>query len=193
MNDQAIRQAMARAINGLKMVLGRGRVTLTDDSKKPIQSIQAKLSANETMDILRMAEFGFTSWIPKDGDIAAIFINAERTWGIAVASNHQKYRFQLQNEGESALYDMFGKSILMGKDGIVIEAGNKPIIINNAKGATVHFTDDVNLDMGGKKLTITNPGEVHLAGAGGRKVVCDGDPVSGGVVHADGTQTVYGK
>jgi hypothetical protein len=83
-------------------------------------------------------------------------------------------------------------SIVLGKDGIVVEGGGKPVTVNHAKGLTANFTDDVTLNMGGKNLIVNNPGAVNLTGVGGRKIVCDGDPVSGGVVHADAGQKVTG-
>lgn len=192
MTETYIHQAVGRALNGLKMALGRGRITLTDETGTPgVQMVQVRVSAKEVMDMPRLAEFGLASWIPKDGDVAVVFINAERTNGIAVASGHQTYRFKLENEGEVAIYDAFGKSVWFKKDtgGIVIEANNQPVALNNAKGVTLtNVTGDVVLNMGGKNVTIVNPGSVVLSDQNGEKsVVRDGDPVSGGVVHA--TQT----
>lgn len=197
MTEQYLRQAAARAINGLKMLLGRGRVTLTNENPNGgTQFVQAQVSAKELMDIPRLAEFGFASRIPVDGDVAVVFLNAERTSGIIIASGHQTYRFKLENDGEMAIYDAFGKSIWLKKeDGIVIEANNQPITINHAKGVTVNTTDNVVFNMGGKDLTVAGAGTVTLdnptsvvLGPGGKKVVVDGDPVTGGVVHA--TQSV---
>lgn len=193
MTDSFVRQAALRALNGLKMVLGRGRILLTNENENGgTQFIQVKVSANETMDVPRLAEFGFASRVPVKGDCILVFLNAERTLGVALATGHQTYRFKLQNDGEAVLYDAFGKSILLGKDGTVVEAGGKPVTVNNAKGLTINSTDDVTLNMGGKKVFVNNAAEVHLSGVGGRKVVCDGDPVSGGVVHADAGQKVFG-
>jgi len=201
MNDISARQLLARAHHGLKMLLGRGRVKLTNESDFSVQVVQMVVSAKETMDMPRLAEFGLSSWIPKDGDVAVIFLNADRTNGIVIASGHQKFRFKLENEGEMAIWDAFGKSIWFKKDagGIVVEAANQPVLIDHAKkvtvnagtdGAEVNTTGDVILNMGGKNLVVNNPGAVHLDGAPGRKVVCDGDPVSGGVVHAAAGQKV---
>lgn len=216
-----LRQAVARTTNGLKMMLGRGRVILVgDDDKGPTQMLQVKMSAKETMDLYRLAEFGFTSRPPKDSDCVAVFLNAERTWGVVIATGHQKARKRLLNDGEVCLYDGLGTDGAAGKwiwakknvdaghpGGWEIEANNEPLIVNNAKKVTINAgtdgflinsTGDGIVDMGGKNLTIQNvgtvkidnPTAVQLVGAGGRKVVCDGDPVSGGVVHAAGGQKV---
>lgn len=193
MTDSWMRQAIARTTNGLKMLLGRGRVLLTNETDKTgIQFVQVRVSAKEVMDLPRMTDFGFNSRIPKDGDVAIMFLNAERTWGIVVASNHQQYRFQLDNDGEVAISDAFGKSIWFKKASMVIDAGGQPITVNNAKGMTINVTDDVVFNMGGKNFIINNPGLVELAGAGGKKIALDQDPVVAGEVQASSTK-VTGK
>lgn len=214
---RVIRQAVARTTNGLKMLLGRGRVQLVDDTG-PVQVLQVTISAKELMNIPRLAEFGFASRPPKNSDVAVIFLNAERTWGIVVASGNQKARFKLANDGEVAIHDAFGDDGAPGKwiwakkaaddgtgGGWEIEAHNEPLIINNAKKVTINAGDDGFLlnstgdgviDMGGKNLTIQNVDTVKLdnptsvlLGPGGKKVVVDGDPVSTGG-HVNATQTV---
>lgn len=195
MNESFTRQAIARTVNAIKMLLGRGRVIMVlNNDQDSTQRMQVKVSAKETMDLYRLAEFGFASRPPKDSDCVVVFLNGERTWGIVTATGHQTYRFKLENDGEMAIHDAFGKSIWFKKTGgIVVEAGTEPITINNAKGMTANFSDDVTLNMGGKKVIIAGAGEVHLDGAGGRKVVCDGDPVTGGIVHASAGQKVFGS
>lgn len=190
--NSMLRQAVTRAHNGLKMLLGRGRIKLVlDNDQGPVQMVQAVISAKETMDLPRVAEFGFASRPPKDTDCVVVFLNAERTWGVVVGTNNQTFRFKLENDGEMAIHDAFGKYIWLKKTGgILIEANDQPVEIHGAKGLTITTSDDVTINMGGKNLTIDSPGAVALTGTGGRKVVCDGDPVSGGVVHAAGGQKV---
>jgi len=189
-----LRQAATRALNGLKMLLGRGRVLLTrDNDEGPIQKLQVQVSALETMDLLRMAEFGFTSRIPEKGDVAVVFLNAERTLGIVIASNHQTYRFKLEEDGEMAIYDAFGKSFWFKKDGgAVLNCGAQKLTIENMAGMEVTTTEDVKWNMGGKDFIIDDPGTVMLAGTGGKKVALDQDPVVAAKVNASSTK-VTGK
>lgn len=192
-----LRQAVARAHNAVKMVLGRGRIQLVGNNDQgPVQTVQVIVSAKETMDLPRVAEFGFASRPPKDSDCIVVFLNGERTWGVVVGTNNQKFRMSLENDGEAALHDAFGKSIWLKKDGgIVVEANNEAVEINHAKKITLGAGTDgiaittggnVTVDLGGKDLTFSNVGNIAL-GPGGKKVVVDGDPVSGGFVHS--TQT----
>lgn len=200
-NFTALRMSAERSARRLMLLLGRGRVKLTrDNDQGPVQKIQAQISAKETMDLLRVAEFGFASRLPKDSDVVVVFLNAERTYAVAIASNHQKHRMELENDGESAVHDAFGRHIWFRKDGAIeIDANDLPIEIKRAKKVTVAAGDDgvqldttgnVVLNMGGKDLTVNNPGKVQLTGAGGRKVVCDGDLVVGGVCKANAGQKV---
>jgi phage baseplate assembly protein V len=192
-DENYIRQALGRAMNGLRMMLGRGRITLTNENEQGgTQFVQARLSAQELMDLPRLAEFGFVSRVPEKGDCVVVFLNAERSMGVVIATGHQSFRFKLENDGETAIHDAFGKSIWLKKEGgIVIEAADQPVTINGVKGVTINNSDEaVTLNLDGSDVILNDPGAVQLTGAGGRKVVCDGDPVSGGVVHADPDQKV---
>jgi hypothetical protein len=71
-----LRMAAERAARRIMLILGRGRVTLTlENDKGPTQKVQAEVSAKETMDVIRQAEFGFTSRIPAGGDVTIVFLN----------------------------------------------------------------------------------------------------------------------
>lgn len=212
-----MRQAVARTTNGLKMLLGRGRILLVKDDG-PVQMLQVRVSAKELMDIARLSEFGFASRPPKNSDCAIVYISGERTWGIVVATGNQKARMHLLNDGETAIHDALGPDGAPGKwiwakkkadddtgGGWEIEANNEPLVINQAKKVTINAGDDgfeLNstgdgvIDMGGKNITIQNADTVKLdnpnsviLGPGGKKVVVDGDPVSTGG-HVNATQNV---
>lgn len=195
MSEQGLlRQAAKRALSGIRLIIGRGRVLLTvDNDQGPVQVVQARISADEVMNLLRVPEFGFTSRLPKDTDVVAVFIGGDRQNGIIVGSNHQALRFKLENDGEMAVYDAFGKSIWFKKDGgIVLNGGAQKLTIENIAGLEVTTTDDVKFNMGGKDFIIDNPGTTMLAGTGGKKVALDQDPVVANKVNATSTK-VTGK
>jgi phage baseplate assembly protein V len=179
--------AITALSNLLKLAIGRGRVQTVDDSG-PVQILQLVLSPKETPNLPRLAEFGFQSWPPEGSDAVVVFVAGNRSNGVAIATGNQRLRLKLENPGEAALSDAFGKYVWLKKESMEIDAGGKEVVIKNAAGITITSTQDVTLNMGGKKVIINNPGEVQLAGAGGKKVVLDGDPVSGGVVHASSTK-----
>ncbi|HEY2010524.1 MAG TPA: phage baseplate assembly protein V [Rhizomicrobium sp.] len=171
---------------GLDYMVGRARSAVPDDTG-PVQTLQGDFGSVGVIDKLkRLAEFGFTSVPPDNSDIIAIFLAGDRSNGVVIATGNQNSRFKNLQSGESALYNAFGMSVHLTENGIVVNGGNEPVTVNNAKGVTVNTTDNVVLNMNGNNVTINNPGAVVL-GPAGKAVVMDGDPVSGGVVHASQT------
>lgn len=199
--------AIAGLVRRVTLMVARGRVTQSDDSG-PIQTLQIPLGPKEAGNVKRVGEYGLASWPPDGCDGIAVFLSGDRTNGAVVATHDLASRFKLGHKGEVALFDNSGDQ---GKPGrwfwfklgntpsLELEAKNTPININNAKGitinnnttdVTINFTGGANLvlDLGGSNVTIKNPGQVVLSDQNGEKaLVRDGDPVTGGVVHA--TQT----
>jgi phage baseplate assembly protein V len=179
------RQLLTRILGAI----GRGRVTGVYDDTGPIQRMQIQFSAIEVHDPLRrLAEFGFTSLPPAGADVLVAFLSGDRTNGVIVATGDQTTRFKNLQAGEAAIYNAFGASVYLTKNGIVVDGANQPVTVNNAAGITINSSDDVVLNMGGNDVVINNPGSVELAGTGGKKVALDGDPVVGGVIKASSTK-----
>lgn len=204
--------SVTSAVRRLILAVGRGRISQSDDSGK-IQTVQVKLNPKETPDLRRVAEYAFASWPPDGCDAIAVFLSGDRSNGVVIATHDLKSRFKLGNKGEFALFDNSGADGVPGRwiwfklgmtPIIEIEAAGTPIVVNNAKKVTVNAgtdgvvlntTGNVVFNMGGKDLTVAGAGTVKLdnpvsviLGPAGKKVVVDGDPVSGGAVHA--TQNV---
>lgn len=128
----------------IQLMHGKGRITRVDDSG-PVQMLQVQLNAFETRDRTpRLAEFGFTSNPPLQSDVEMDFIAGDRSNGVAIATGHQSSRPTGLNEGESMLYDLWGKSVWLTKDGgIVVEAKNSPVTINNATTVTINAAEKI--------------------------------------------------
>lgn len=131
----------------IQFTIGRGRVTATDDSGS-VQVVQAQLNGFETRDATpRLAEFGFTSNPPANSDVVFVFLAGNRTSGVAVATNHQPSRPTGLQPGEVQVYDLWGKSIYFTENnGIVIDAKNTPVTVNNATTVTVNASTEVVLN-----------------------------------------------
>lgn len=131
----------------IQLATGRGRVTAIDDSGT-VQKVQAQLNGFETRDgTPRIAEFGFTSNPPANSDVVFLFLAGNRTSGIAIATNHQPSRPTGLQPGEVQVYDLWGKSIYFTENnGIVIDAKNTDITINNAQTVTVNASTEVVLN-----------------------------------------------
>jgi len=131
----------------IQLTVGRGRITGTDDTGT-VQTVQAQLNALETRDgTPRLAEFGFTSNPPAKSDVVFLFLSGNRSNGVAIATNHQPSRPTGLQPGEVQVYDLWGKSIYFTEnDGIVIDAKNTPITVNNATTVTINASSEVVLN-----------------------------------------------
>lgn len=138
--------AMQRLKLAIQALAGRGRVTTSDDSGNA-QLLQVKLGALEVRDNTpRLAEFGFSSRPPVGADAVLVFIGGDRSNGVVIATGDQKSRPRDLEEGESKVYDLFGKFIHFTKDGgIVIEANGSAVTVNNATTLTINATEKVRM------------------------------------------------
>lgn len=137
------------AITALKnligLVIGVGRAKTTDDTGA-VQIVQAQLSAKELPDLKRLSEYGFASRLPPGSDVIAVFRTGERSNGAIIASGNQTFRLKLENDGEVAIHDAWGRSIWFKKTGgIVVEGADQPIL--------VHGTGTLTIDMPNVHLT----------------------------------------
>lgn len=140
-------EAAARLWRRLQSVIGRGRATTFNDAG-PVQKVQVKINDMETRDNTpRLAEFGFASGLPANADVIVVFIGGDRSNGAVVATGHQPSRPQNLAAGESMVYDLWGKQIyLTQNNGIVIDAKNTPVTINNASQVTINSIGTVALN-----------------------------------------------
>lgn len=136
----------------IAMVIGFGKTTLSDDSGN-----SQKLQYHNNMEVrdgtIRYTDFGFSSSLPAGSDVLIAYINGDRSNAIIFASNHPSSRHQNLNAGESVLYNQWGLHILMTEEGIVIEAKDKDVTINNANKVTVNAKTEVLLNTPLLKVT----------------------------------------
>ncbi len=63
-----------------------------------------------------------------------------------IASHHPAYRHMGLNAGETVIYAQWGQFIKLTESGVVIEANNQPVTVNNATEVTVNATVKVRLN-----------------------------------------------
>ncbi|MFA7942068.1 phage baseplate assembly protein V [Pseudomonas brenneri] len=138
---------LQRMMRRIQLATGWGRVTFSDDSQAA-QLLQVKLNDSETRDgTPRIAEFGFTSRPPEGSDVLMVFLGGDRSKGVVVATAHQASRPANLLEGESMVYDVWGKSIYLTKSGgIIVEAKGAPVTVNNATTVTINAADLVQMN-----------------------------------------------
>lgn len=140
MSSNAIRLLWRRIL----LVIGRGRITLIDDST-PAQALQVRLGADEVKDAIpRAGEYGFVSHPPEGTDAIVIFVAGERTNGVVIATNNQTFRMRNLATGEVAIHDDKGRFVLLSAAGIHVQGNADPILAETAGPVTVNAGGDIN-------------------------------------------------
>lgn len=153
--------ALARLWRRVQLFIARGRITFSNDAGN-VQSLQLRLGALEVRDATpRLGEFGHASRPPVGADVIVLFPAGDRSNGVVIASGHQATRPRNLNEGESQLYDLWGKSVYLTQDGgIVVEAQGTPVTVNNATLVTINASNSVVMDTPLLKVT----GDIEAGG-----------------------------
>jgi len=135
--DKAMRQIRPAFRGVLTLIDTSGRVALAQlngIAGKPINKVEI------------FQHFGFTSAIPADSEVIVLPILGRSGLSIIIASENGQYRFKGLVKGETAIYDAQGKYILLKKDGgIVVEAKNQAVTVNNATIVTINASEKIRL------------------------------------------------
>ena len=114
-------QTIERIWSRIQMLMSRGRVTFVNDAG-PVQLMQIRINSLEVRDNTpRLAEYGFNSCPEPGCDVVIGFLGGDRTQGVVLGTNDQRYRFALL-PGEVVLFDNIGQSIHLSATGISIAA-----------------------------------------------------------------------
>lgn len=108
---------------------------------------QIKGVASEVLNNIPVFQhFGFTSALPDNSDVIVLPLLGRSGLSVIIASENGKFRLKGLVKGETAIYDAQGKYILLRKDGgIIIEAKNQAVTINNATIVTINATEKIKL------------------------------------------------
>ncbi|EMF4353468.1 phage baseplate assembly protein [Providencia rettgeri] len=136
----------------IAMMIGFGKTTLSEDGDNT-QKVQYHNNMEVRDGTIRYTDFGFSSSLPAGSDVLIAYLNGNRSNAIIFASNHPSSRHQNLKSGESVLYNQWGLHILMTEEGVVIEAKDKEVTVNNAKKVTVNASTEVLLNTPILKVT----------------------------------------
>lgn len=148
MMSQILRDIKTR----IAMMIGFGKTTLSEDGGNT-QKVQYHNNMEVRDGTIRYTDFGFSSSLPAGSDVLIAYLNGNRSNAIIFASNHPSSRHQNLKSGESVLYNQWGLHILMTEEGIVIEAKDKEVTVNNANKVTVNASTEVLLNTPILKVT----------------------------------------
>jgi len=132
-----IKRALAPIARQISNMLARGSVTLANSAGK-MQTLQVALLADEDKaDVEHFEPFCFAASPLPGAEVLAAFIEGDRSHGVVLAATDRRYRPQTLQGGESAVYNAYGMSIILTKNGIVIAGGGMPISISGVPTVTV--------------------------------------------------------
>ncbi len=153
-------------------LIGVARISLVKDDKD-VQRVQlsqgstgSDKSESLTDDVAMVTHFGFSSNAPLKAETVVVRIGGNRSQTIAIGSSHRPSRPTGLKPGEVKLYNQRGAYVFLGADAIIIDAGGKPVTVQNADVVTVKASTKVRLET--PKVEVT--GDVVSR--------CDGTPVS---------------
>ena len=160
-----VEQAIARLWSRIRMLVGRSRLMLVDDSQA-IQTVQLRLLADETRDqALRAAEYGFCSNPPDGTDAISLHMAGERGIVVVIATNNQTFRMRGLATGEVAIHDDKGRFVYLSAAGIHVQGKDDPILVETTSDITARAGGDVVATAGGS-ITGTATADITLHAGG---------------------------
>lgn len=123
-------------------LVNRARLNLVDDSGV-VQKLQVSErigpdgTSTTTDNVLRVSEYGFSSYAPVGSDIVLMRLNGDRTQTLALGSNHQASRPTGLSAADSILYSSRGQKVWLAADALHVNGGGLPVIVENFSTCTV--------------------------------------------------------
>ncbi|CAN5449264.1 hypothetical protein BH09PSE4_BH09PSE4_23110 [soil metagenome] len=144
---------MTRALESrIAMMVGRGTVAGVDDDRQ-LQELQLELLADEVHDgVEHFQTYGLTSHPKPGAEAVSVAVGGTRGHVIVIAVGDRRYRLKGLAEGEVALHDDQGQSVLLGRDGIVVS------------GKALTFESDGAIEFTGDSFTVNASGAMAFNG-----------------------------
>lgn len=161
-------------------------------SGSDIQQVQVSGLADETIqDLELMQHFGFTSVPPAGTQAVVIPLGGKTTHGIIVATENGSFRVKGLKNGETAIYDSSGSTIIL-KNGRVIDIECDSFNVN-CKKYQVKATEGANFVTPKLETDQQFVSQGQISGNGGMAVQGgSGASFSGSVTQKDGSFTTDG-
>jgi phage gp45-like len=113
------------------------RSTMAPVDTGAVQTSQGRFDALTVRDAMPVLQhYGYASVMPADGDKVVAHLGGQRSAAVVITTGHQTYRYKGQAVGEVTIYDMWGRSIRLTANGIVLNAHGQPVVLNGDLHAT---------------------------------------------------------
>lgn len=133
----------------IRLMAGRAVVHLVNDALK-VQGMQIGVLADETANVQRFQEYGFTSNPLAGAEAVMLCMAGVRSHGIVIATEDGRYRLKNLAPGEVALYTDEGDTIIFKR--------GKEIDITSGGKVKVNAQDEV--DVAAPNVKITAPTKI---------------------------------
>ena len=171
----ALREAV-RQVAAVMVTRGKVRRARLGPQRTVLQVSVLKGEVKEGVELLLPPGM---SAVPLAGDVLLFQVGARRDHLVALVDD-PACRIGDLKAGEFGFRDANGQQVVFRADHLEITTPRKVVIT---------ATGDVAINTQGN-VVLTPCGTVQLGGTGGRGVVLDGDPVTGGAVHATSTKVL---
>ena len=181
MNLDQLRLLLAPIRRSVRLLVGRGTVSSSDDSGG-VQVLKLSGLDDEVLAaVTRVQQFGLSSRPPKGSTAVFVCVGGSRGYPVAIAVDAPGVRQVNLNEGESALQNAFGDYVWIKADGTMYVKASGTVTVD---APLVHALHDMTVD---GNLVVN--GTSHLVG----NVQVDanlnvaGNTTGTGTLHTDGS------
>lgn len=159
-------------------LIGRAVIQSISSASK-CQTVNVSLIAgDEKTGVEHLEPYGFTSRANPGSESVVLFPDGDRSHAVAIVVSDRRYRLSGLKEGEVALFDDLGQSVVLTRAGIVVNGAGKPIIFKNAPKARFEMDIEATGDIKDKcdsnaatmsMMRISYNGHAHLENGQGSK------------------------
>jgi phage baseplate assembly protein V len=124
----------------------RGRVSSVKTSTK-MQTLQVDLLAGESKDRMEHFEpYGWTSHPHPGAEVAATFLDGDRSHGLVLVVADRRYRLTTLQEGEVVVHDDLGQKVHLTREGIIVEGGGLPMIFRDTPSMLFQADNEIRFE-----------------------------------------------
>ncbi|MGY6129098.1 phage baseplate assembly protein V (plasmid) [Paraburkholderia strydomiana] len=145
MDARALGKLTAPLARAIQNMLVRGTVALANGATK-MQTLQVRLLADDTpLPLEHFEPYGFTSRPKAGAEVLAAFFDGNRSHGVVLVAADRRYRLTTLEEGDVAIFDDKGQSMVFGADGITI-TGNVKVVGSITATEGIHGQGNIVID-----------------------------------------------
>jgi phage baseplate assembly protein V len=157
-------KALEKLWRRIAMTLGLSHVTMAIENQT-VQLLQISLMGGAVDRVPSLQLFGFASSPQPGCDALIVFLEGDRSKGVVISTNDQRYRPQNMLPGEAMIFDAFGKSVYLTKSGgIVIQCNGANVTVADcgtfAVQGNITATGEITRGVGGSD-SVTLGGHKH--------------------------------